>query len=85
MRIIFISIGMLSVFLLLPLLSDTLINLSHNLFQAISFLRSPNQNRTVSVPKTYGFGSENVRFWDGNHKREIAATGLLTRRNGKFI
>ena len=42
-----------------------------------------NQNRTVSVPKTYGFGSENVRFWDGNHKREIAANRLLIIRKGK--
>ena len=25
----------------------------------------PSQNRTVSEPKTYGFGTENVRFWDG--------------------
>ena len=46
-------------------------------------LCSPSQNRTVSVPKTYGFGSENVRFWDGNHKREIAANRLLIIRKGK--
>ena len=40
-----------------------------NLFQAVSLLRSPSQNRTVSEPKTYGFRPKNVRFWDGNHKR----------------
>ena len=38
-----------------------------NLFQAVSLLRSPSQNRTVSEPKTYGFRPKNVRFWDGNH------------------
>ena len=30
----------------------------------------PSQNRTFSVPKPYVFGSENVRFWDGERKRE---------------
>ena len=25
----------------------------------------PSQNRTFSVPKPYVFGSETVRFWDG--------------------
>ena len=39
-----------------------------NLFQAVSLLRSPSQNRTVSEPKTYGFRPKNVRFWDGNQK-----------------
>ena len=29
----------------------------------------PNQNRTFSVPKPYVFGSETVRFWDGERKR----------------
>ena len=27
----------------------------------------PSQNRTFSVPKPYVFGSETVRFWDGEH------------------
>ena len=26
----------------------------------------PSQNRTFSVPKPYVFGSETVRFWDGD-------------------
>ena len=30
----------------------------------------PSQKRTFSVPKTYVFGSENVRFWDGERKRK---------------
>ena len=30
----------------------------------------PNQNRTFSVPKPYVFGSETVRFWDGERKRD---------------
>ena len=30
----------------------------------------PSQKRTFSVPKTYVFGSETVRFWDGERKRE---------------
>ena len=42
-----------------------------HLFQPVSFLRSPSQNRTVSEPKTYGFRPKNVRFWDGNHKKSI--------------
>ena len=29
----------------------------------------PSQNRTFSVPKPYVFGSETVRFWDGERKR----------------
>ena len=28
------------------------------------------QNRTFSVPKPYVFGSETVRFWDGERKKE---------------
>jgi len=36
------------------------------------FLRFPFQNRTFLVRKPYVFGSENVRFGDGNHKRETA-------------
>ena len=32
----------------------------------------PSQNRTFSVPKPYVFGSETVRFWDGERKRETA-------------
>ena len=30
----------------------------------------PSQKRTFSVPKPYVFGSETVRFWDGERKRE---------------
>ncbi len=30
----------------------------------------PSQNRTFSVLKPYVFGSETVRFWDGERKRE---------------
>ena len=30
----------------------------------------PSQNRTFSVPKPYVFGSETVRFWDGERKKE---------------
>ena len=33
-------------------------------------LRFPNQKRTVLVRKPYVFGSENVRFGDGNRRRE---------------
>ena len=33
-------------------------------------LRFPYQKRTVLVRKPYVFGSENVRFWDGNRRRE---------------
>lgn len=40
-----------------------------NLFQAVSLLRSPSQNRTVSEPKTYGLRTKDVRFGDGKHKR----------------
>ena len=29
----------------------------------------PSQNRTFSVPKPYVFGSETVRFWDGERKK----------------
>ena len=32
------------------------------------FLWFPSQNRTFSVPKPYVFGSETVRFWDGERK-----------------
>ena len=35
-------------------------------------LRFPFQNRTFLERKPYVFGSENVRFWNGNHKRETA-------------
>ena len=45
------------------------------LFQAVFLLRSPYQNRTVSISRTYGFQLENVRFWYGNHKRMMA--GLI--------
>ena len=34
------------------------------------FLWFPSQNRTFSVPEPYVFGSETVRFWDGERKRE---------------
>ena len=33
-------------------------------------LRFPSQNRTFSEPKTYGFRTKTVRFWDGNRKRK---------------
>ena len=33
-------------------------------------LRFPSQKRTVLVRKPYVFGTENVRFWDGNRRRE---------------
>ena len=32
----------------------------------------PNQNRTFSVLKPYGFRTKNIRFWDGERKRETA-------------
>ena len=35
-------------------------------------LRFPSQNRTFLVRKPYVFGSETVRFWDGERKRETA-------------
>ena len=41
---------------------------AQNLFSLVSFLRFPSQKRTVLVRKPYVFGSENVRFWDGNRK-----------------
>ena len=31
------------------------------LFEAIFLLRFPFQNRTVSEPKTYGFGTETIK------------------------
>ena len=34
------------------------------------FLWFPSQNHTFSVPKPYVFGSETVRFWDEERKRE---------------
>ena len=34
------------------------------------FLWFPSQNRTFSEPKPYVFGTETVRFWDGERKRE---------------
>ena len=44
-----------------------------NRFQAVFLLRFPPQNRTVFVPRTYGFQTKNIRFWDGNRKRETSA------------
>ena len=32
----------------------------------------PSQNRMFLVRKPYGFGTENVRFWNGKRKRKIA-------------
>jgi len=37
----------------------------------------PNQNRTFSVPKPYGFRTKNIRFWDGERKRETAWNRFL--------
>ena len=31
----------------------------------------PSQNRTFSVPKPYVFGSETVRFWDGERTHSL--------------
>ena len=45
----------------------------NNLFPASSLLRFPSQNRTVFEPRTYGFRTKNIRFWDGNHKKEASA------------
>ena len=36
------------------------------------FLWFPSQNRTFLVRKPYVFGSETVRFWDGERKRKTA-------------
>ena len=36
----------------------------------------PSQKRTVLVRKPYVFGSETVRFWDGERKSEIAWSRL---------
>ena len=33
-------------------------------------LRFPSQKRTVLVRKPYVFGTDNVRFWDGNRKMQ---------------
>ena len=44
------------------------------------FLWFPSQNRTFSVPKPYVFGSETVRFWDGERKRETYVFGSETVR-----
>ena len=39
-------------------------------------LRFPSQNRTFSEPKTYGFRTKTVRFWDGNRRRMPAKTEI---------
>ena len=41
---------------------------------AISILRFWSQKHTVSVPKTYGLGTENVRSWKQKRKKEMAET-----------
>ena len=38
----------------------------------------PSQNRTFSVPKPYVFGSETVRFWDGERKKETTWNRFYT-------
>ena len=40
----------------------------------------PNQNRTFSVPKPYGFRTKNIRFWDGERKRGVLETDFYTFR-----
>ena len=45
-----------------------------NMLTAISILRFPSQKHTVLVPKTYGFGTENVRSWDQKRKKETSET-----------
>ena len=57
----------------------------NNLFSAISLLRFPNQNRTVFVPRTYDFRTKNIRFWDGNHKRETSAKIIQCSPEVKYI
>ena len=46
--------------------------LGHFIDANVIFLRFPFQNRTFLVRKPYVFGSETVRFWDGERKRETA-------------
>ena len=41
-------------------------------FETASFLCFRWYLFMVSVPKPYVFGSETVRFWDGERKRETA-------------
>ena len=45
-----------------------------NMLTAISILRFPSQKHTVLVPKTYGFGTKNVRSWDQKRKKETSET-----------
>ena len=37
----------------------------------------PSQNRTFSVPKPYVFGSETVRFWDGEPLIQIMLNNYI--------
>ena len=57
----------------------------NNLFSAISLLRFPNQNRTVFEPRTYGFRTKNIRFWDGNRRRETSAKIIQCSPEVKYI
>ena len=57
----------------------------NNLFSAISLLRFPSQNRTVFEPRTYGFRTKNVRFWDGNRKRKTSAKIIQCSSEVKYI
>ena len=57
----------------------------NNLFSAISLLWFPNQNRTVFEPRTYGFRTKNIRFWDGNRRRETSAKIIQCSPEVKYI
>ena len=57
----------------------------NNLFSAISLLWFPNQNRTVFEPRTYGFRTKNIRFWDGNRRRETSAKIIQPSPEVKYI
>ena len=41
-------------------------------------LRFPSQNRTFSEPKTYGFRTKTVRFWDGNRRMKPSGNSSLS-------
>ena len=40
-------------------------------------LRFPSQNRTFSEPKTYGFRTKTVRFWDGNRRMKPSGNRFM--------
>ena len=41
-------------------------------------LRFPSQNRTFSEPKTYGFRTKTVRFWDGNRRMKPSGNRFMS-------